>query len=172
MTTYTTRLLTVALLALAVLAWTGDREAAAQTISNTTTASAAIDASQTSFALASTASVSSTQGPNSAYKLFWPSTGEIMDVRSIPASGTVIVRRGTEGTYPMTIASGATVIILYPDQVTDHFMGGSCTRGTGFARYSPLVNRTNGEMYVCRSSVWQTNTVRVITQNSLPPFTP
>lgn len=145
----------------------------AQTVMNTLTNSVAITATNTQ-----TFTVSSTTNVTTNAEIFWPATGEIMCVTAIPSSGTVTVRRGCEGTGAFTglLAITSTGIIIPSGATTgslgDLDMGGACTRGSGYAAYSPYINRRNAYMWVCINSLWQGATQRNITLNSLPPFTP
>lgn len=145
---------------------------AAQTVANTTTLSAAIDANVTTFRVASTSNITVTSTANST-GLFIPQTGEYMQVLSVPASGTVTVRRGISPTRPYAAPSSATVIIVTsPDMLIAYDPAGACTRGSGLARYSPVLNLATGMVWVCRSSLWQGTSLTLSTYNSIAPFTP
>jgi hypothetical protein len=144
----------------------------AQTVANTVTASAAIDASSTRFAVSSTANITPSATANSTW-LYWPQSNELMRVLSVPVSGTVVVRRGDFHTRGMAIASAATAIIITsPLAVIDYDPAGACTRGSGLAGFSPVINPVSGTVWVCRSSLWQGTVLTTVTYGSLAPFTP
>lgn len=144
----------------------------AQTLLNTVTNSVAItDPGTTTFTVSATTNIVANA------KLFVPLSGEIMCVQSIPVSGTVTVRRGCDGggSLTATIPVTTTFIIITPTTdgaIGDKDMGGSCTRGLAQARYSPYINKINGNVWVCRSSLWQATNLRPLTYASLEPFTP
>lgn len=146
--------------------------AQAQTILNTTTLSAAIDATQTTFVVGSTSNITVASTAN-ATGLFLPQTGEYMSVLAVPQSGTVQVRRGVAPTRPFAAPTSATVIIVTsPRALVNYDPYGACTRGSGLAAFSPLLNLTSGTVWVCRSSLWQGTHTTLETYNSLAPFTP
>lgn len=149
----------------------------AQTILNTTTLAAAIDASQTTITVASTSNITVASTAN-ATGLFVPLTGEYMSVISVPVSGTVQVRRGVSPTRPyLAPTSSVVIIVTSPAALVDYTPGGACTRGSGIARYSPLIDLKTGDVWVCRSITgnspqWQSANLRPFTAGSTPPFTP
>lgn len=143
--------------------------AAAQTLLTATTFAAAVTTdSQTVVSLSSATGVTA----NNVY-LFVPLTGEVMTVVGGGVNGTLItVTRGQAGTRAYPVASGGDVFVMPPAAGVIRDPGGACTRGTGIARYSPVINVTNGNIWVCRSSLWNGTNKRLITYNSIAPFTP
>lgn len=143
----------------------------AQTVMNTITNSVAVtDTSTRVFTVSATTNVVANA------ELFVPLTGEIMCVQAVPVSGTVQVRRGCEGTFAQPFAVTTTLVIIPLNATTgaigDKDMGGACTRGQGYAAYSPYINRTNAWMWVCIGSVWKGGILKDETLKTLPPFTP
>ena len=142
-----------------------------QTVLNTTTNTNALNDSDLTFVVGSTTNI--TAGDS----LFVPRTGEVMAVLSIPRSGTVTVRRGAAGpsTRTKSLAASSTLIIVDTTE-TDALITfdpfGACTRGSGIALYSPVINTRTGIVWVCRSSLWQGSSQTLITYDSLVPFTP
>ena len=145
--------------------------AQAQTILNTTTNSAALNDSDSTFVVGSTANI--TAGDS----LFAPRSGEVMRVIAVPVSGTVQVRRGAAGpsTRTKSLAASSTLIIIdttESDALITFDPFGACTRGSGIALYSPVINTRTGMVWVCRSSLWQGTSQTLVTYDSLAPFTP
>lgn len=143
----------------------------AQTILNTTTNTNALNDSDQTFVVGSTTNI--TAGDS----LFAPRSGETMRVIAVPVSGTVTVRRGQAGpsTRTKSLAASSTLIIIDSTQTEalirfDPY--GACTRGSGIALYSPVINTETGTVWVCRSSLWQGTRQTLITYDSLAPFTP
>lgn len=142
--------------------------AQSQTLLNTTTITNAIDNNQRTFIVGSTANIVV------GYRLFLPQTGESMFVTAIPVSGTVTTRRGAAGPYGATAAPASATVVIVSNELAavDYTPTGACTRGSGPALYSPLVNYKSGMLFVCRSSLWQGTSLTLITYNSTAPFTP
>ena len=150
------------LLAVGVLILGGSVALSAQTILNETTLTNALtDVTTTTFILGSTSNV--TAGTTG---LFIPLTGEYMTVTTIPVSGTVTVSRGASGTRPMLAPAAARVVITQVGSVINYDPGGACTRGTGIARFSPVINLANGVMWICRTSLWRGALGRDLDENS------
>lgn len=181
------RLLLVALLAVGSLLPVG-----AQTYLTTTTLASAVTSLTTS-----TIFLTSTSGITAAYcggsvqgcGLFVDR--EYMTVTSVPVSGQVNVTRGAaSGTTASTHLTGRVVIIAPQsafsgsdyDGTTGRSPGGPCTATA--ARYLPVVNITNGNVWLCRpgvasvngsvttSSTWVATNTAPITYNSLMTVLP
>lgn len=141
--------------------------AQAQTILTQGTVSTAVTSTTTTTVIVSSA----TGLAVNTTSLFFPITGEIMSVNSI--SGTTVgVTRGANGTVPQLLAASAVFIIAQTGSVVGYEPGGACTRGQGIARFSPVISSRSGNIYVCRSSIWQGTNTRLITYNSTAPFSP
>lgn len=92
---------------------------------STSTLSAALNATDNAFNVASTSSISVGQ--------LLVLRGEAMQVRQIPVSGRVVVRRGYQGTRAISHPSGATFYIGDPDDfkaIKDHAMATVGASGT------------------------------------------
>ena len=145
--------------------------ARSQAVLNTTTNTNALNDVDRTFLVGSTTNI--TAGDS----LFVPRTGEVMVVQEVPSIGTVSVRRGAAGpsTRTKSLAAASTLIIIDTTQADaliqfDPF--GACTRGSGIALYSPVINTRTGIVWVCRSSLWQGSSQTLVTYDSLVPFTP
>ena len=99
-----------------------------------------------------------------------------MVVTAVPVSGTVQVRRGTGGPFAAAAAAASSDVIIIPVAQNAALIrfdpAGACTRGTGLASISPVINQDNSNVWVCRSSLWQSTRQTLTTFNSLAPFTP
>lgn len=138
----------------------------AQTIQTSTTLSAAV----TSTAATTITVASATGISRNSTSLFFPISGEVMSVNGV--SGTIIsVSRGANGTRAYTLANSATVLVLQTGSTVDYDPGGSCTRGQGLARFSPVVNTVTGNVWVCTSGTWAGTNLRPFVFNSFPAFT-
>jgi hypothetical protein len=146
--------------------------AAAQTYLTSTTNSAAINASQTSFAVASATGIAAGGG------LYV--NREYMSVRSVSGT-TITVVRGQSGTVANAHGASQTVIIVPAAAVPTVITAvdpapvagvGTCTPGNH--QYLPIINVTNGNVWLCRytaaaqtSRVWAATNAVLITYNSL-----
>lgn len=136
-----------------------------QTALNTTTLSAAISATTTSFLVASTTNITAnTNG------LFLPATGEFMTVTAVPVSGRVNVIRGAGGVPAAPAAASATVVITTSQSSVGRRLEGPCTRGTGDAAVLPRVFLSEGTLFVCLTATgaWTEYDVRPRVQGSAP----
>lgn len=143
----------------------------AQTILSTTTTTNALNDTDQTFVVGSTANITAND------YLFAPRSGETMVVLAVPVSGTVRVRRGTAGPSAMvkSLAASSDLIIIdstQGDALIQFNPQGACTRGSGLARYSPIINNQAGIVWVCRSSLWQGTSQTTVTYGSLAPFSP
>lgn len=155
-----------------VLALLVSVSASAQTYLTSTTNSAAISASQTTFAVASATGIAA----GGALYI----NREYMTVRSV--SGTnITVTRGQAGTVANAHGASQTVIIIpaaaIPTVVTS--VDPAATVGVGTCtltdwQYLPIINVTNGNVWMCRytaaaqsSRVWAATNNVLITYNSL-----
>lgn len=144
----------------------------AQTSLNSTTLSAAITATQTTFTVASTANITAISSASQGTGLFIPATGELMAVVSIPVSGTVTVRRGIDRTRPWPAANSATVVITQPGSVIDYDPSGPCT-GAATPRFRQMINLVTGTVNVCLlAGTWQGRNQVPITQPTTVVLTP
>jgi len=134
---------------------------------NNTTLSAAVNTTQTTISVASVAAFTSvSQAIAVGQELFVDL--EAMTVLSISGT-TLTVRRGVDGTRAMSHASGATVLSGPSNafQQADPPYG-SCTTATQIV--VPWVNVSNGNVWLCRASVWKATNIQPITFNSLTPY--
>jgi hypothetical protein len=116
-----------------------------QTVITTTTLSAALNGTATTFGVASASGI--TVGD-----IMWIDK-EAMDVRSI--SGTTIgVVRGVGGSRADNHASGALVYHEVPAGFIGNDLVGTCTAGSEFPNYTPLINARTGSMFSCVNSTW------------------
>lgn len=116
-----------------------------QTVITTTTLSAALNGTATTFAVASASGI--TVGD-----IMWIDK-EAMDVRSI--SGTNIgVVRGVGGSRADNHVSGALVYHEVPAGFIGNDLVGTCTAGSEFPNYTPLINARTGSMFSCVNSTW------------------
>lgn len=133
--------------------------ASAQTYLRSTTNSAAITATATQFSVASATGITVNQ------TVLFIDT-EAMLVTGL--SGTLVtVTRGYQGTLPVSHATSKTVVIVIPGAATSQEFNGSCTLGVGPAAIQPRINFVSGNVWMCRSSVWNATNPRVVTYNSL-----
>ena len=146
--------------------------ASAQTYLTSTTNSAAITASQTTFAVASASGIAA---GGALYV-----NREYMTVRSVSGLN-ITVQRGQAGTVANAHGASQTVIIIpaaaVPTVVTSvdptPIDGvGSCTREAH--QYLPIINVTNGNVWLCRYTAaaqtfrrWAATNEVLITYNSL-----
>lgn len=139
--------------------------ASAQTYLTSTTNSAAITSSQTTFAVASATGI--VAGGALYVDREW------MIVRSV--SGTnITVLRGQGGTVANSHGASRTVVIvplaavsLVPQSVDPGGTAGigACTASN--FQFLPLINVTNGNVWLCIASVWSGTNVAPLTYNSL-----
>ena len=141
----------------------------AQTHLTSTTNSAAISATQTTFALASATGVAA----GGALYI----DRELMSVRSVSGINVTVVR-GQSGTVANAHSASRTVIIIpsaavptvvsSTDPTPINGVGG-CTYTAH--RYLPIINVTNGNVWTCRwvsnVRVWAATNETLITYNSL-----
>lgn len=128
----------------------------AQTALNTTTLSAAITPTQTTFVVGSTANITASGSTGAGTQLWIARTGELMRVVSIPVSGTVVVARAVSPTRPFAAASGATVVIVPSDATRDYDFQGPCNTAATTPKYRAYVNVRDGDLNVCLlSGSWQ-----------------
>ena len=152
--------LTTAYLLAAALVLGSVVPSAAQTLAAATTLSAAIDGTQTTFAVASATGV--TAGNNLIVDQ------EVMAITAVTGT-TVTVRRGQMGTAAQSHANAERVYSGASNhfQVRDPSVGAACTRGTGDAAYQPYFNVRSGVNWVCLASgVWNGVSTMPITYNS------
>lgn len=137
----------------------------AQTYLTSTTNSAALNASQTVFTLASGSGVAVGGG------LYI--NREYMSVRAI--SGAVVtVLRGQAGTIATAHGISQTVVIIPAAAVASVVSGNdpSQTNGVGACtatahRYLPIINVTAGNLWLCIASTWRGTNQTPLTYNSL-----
>lgn len=177
-----TRLLLALVIALCVVSPTSTQTY----LTTTTLASAITSLTATTIQLTSTSGITAAYcgGAVSGCGLFvdW----EYMTVTSVPVSGTVqVTRAAASGTTASTHLSGRVVIIAPQsafsgsdyDGVTGRTPGGSCTASAN--KYLPIVNITNGNVWLCRpgvasvngtvtnSSTWVATNTAPVTYNSI-----
>ncbi len=118
-----------------------------QTAIGTTTLSAAITASQTTFAVASATGITSQTAQSQVLLLI---DRELMQVLTVSGT-TVTVNRGRNGTAAAGHLSGATVYRGFPAAFTSNINraepSGSCTRGN--LAYVPVIVFPSGNKYDC-----------------------
>jgi hypothetical protein len=146
--------------------------ASAQTYLTSTTNSAAISASQTSFAVASATGIAA------GGQLYV--NRELMSVRSVSGT-TITVVRGQAGTVANAHGASQTVIIIPAAAVPTVTTAvdpspingvGTCTPSNH--QYLPIINVGNGNIWLCRytaaaqsARVWAATNQTLITYNSL-----
>jgi len=118
--------------------------AAAQTALTQTTLVSAINASQTSFKLASTAGIT----PN-ATDLFIDN--ELMAVYAVNGNTVTVGPRGAAGTKAFAHIAGAGVLAGPPQAFIAYDPSGACSPGQGLFQYAPVVNIANGNQWLCSS---------------------
>lgn len=142
---------------------------AAQTYLTSTTLSNAIDATQTSFAIASATGVAA------GGALYFDR--EYVTVRSVSGT-TVTVNRGQAGTVANSHTASRTVIVIpaaaIPTVITDRAPAqnagvGGCSI-TAY-RFLPIIQVTTGDVWLCRwvsnVRVWAATNETLVTYNSL-----
>lgn len=137
-----------------------------QTVSNTTLSSA-VTATATSVVVASTSAVvSGAQAMAVGQELYIDL--EAMLIRAISGT-TLTVSRGFDTTVQNSHPSGA-VVFSGPTNFFQHGDPpyGSCTTATMIAR--PWINVKNGNVWLCKSSLWKASNVQPITYNSVDPY--
>jgi hypothetical protein len=146
--------------------------ASAQTYLTSTTLSAAVNASSSTFVVVSATGIAAGGG------LYVDR--EFVTVRSVSGT-TITVARGQSGTTATAHGSGRTVIIVPAAALstvisnTDPtpFDGvGTCTASNH--RYLPVINVTSGNVWLCRyttagqtATIWAATNVAAVTYNSL-----
>ena len=142
----------------------------AQTYLSSTTNSAAINATQTSFTVASATGIAA---GGALYV-----NRELMSVRSV--SGTVVtVVRGQSGTVANAHGASQTLIVIPSAAVPSVVSANDPSPLNGFGacsrtehRYLPIINVTNGNVWLCRPSgsstgIWMGTNAAPLTYNSL-----
>lgn len=173
------------LLALALVALTFVPLPAQTYLTTTTLASAVTSLTTNTFFLTSTAGITAAYCGGSVSGCGMFVDREYATVTSVPVAGQVRVTRAAgSGTTASLHASGRTVIIAPQnifsgsdyDGVTGRSPGGPCTAAN--FQYLPIVNITNGNVWLCRPGVvsiggvttaaaWVATNTGVITYNSL-----
>lgn len=130
----------------------------AQTALNSTTLNEAVDGTETSIDLASAANI------NARDIAFVDH--EAMRVVSVDATNNrIVVIRGYAGTLADDHANSAFIYIDRPDRFISKDLTGSCTAGSEFPNFTPLINISNGKQYICSSSLW----LLVLSTGSITP---
>jgi hypothetical protein len=137
----------------------------AQTYLTSTTNSAAITSTQTTFAVASATGIAA--GGALYVDREW------MPVRSV-SGVNITVLRGQAGTVANAHGASRTVVIipvaavaLVPQRVEPAGSTGLGTCTVANHRFLPYINLTNGNLWLCLASVWKATNATPITYNSL-----
>lgn len=138
-----------------------------QYILGNTTLNGAVNATQTTLTLAAvTKSGAMTEDMVVGHELFFG-----LEAATVTAiNGLVVsVRRGVDGTVQQSHKTAE--VVFWGD--SDRFQQsdppyGSCTTATMLAR--PWINVRNGNVWLCKSSIWTATNVNPITWNSVDPY--
>ena len=146
----------------------------AQTIVNNTTLNGAITSvGANSFVLTSASAITGATAPAVGHCLYVER--ELMQITAI-SSTRVTVIRGTGGTSAALHPTGAVVFTgacgnfrnADPVGTSPQASLKACTTATMGVR--PFVNTANGNIWLCKSSVWTATNAMVITYNSVDPY--
>jgi hypothetical protein len=119
----------------------------AQTSLNATTLSASVAVGSSSTSNTTIVRVASATGITATSTVIYVDT-EAMFVNSV--NGTTLgVTRGYNGTKVSGHISGAMVLAGPPPAFVSFDPAGTCTNGNGLFQYSPVVNITNGNQWLC-----------------------
>jgi hypothetical protein len=116
-----------------------------QTAFTTTTTSETLNATETDVTVASASGIA---------------VGDIMYIDKeamsvVSISGTIIqVRRGQAGSGSDDHVSGATVYHEVPGSFISSDLVGTCTAGSEYPNFTPLINPRTGNMFTCTNSEW------------------
>lgn len=148
--------------------------ARAQTVLNRTTLSAAV-VQPSQGAPANLVSLTSLSNV-AVNDMLWVDLELMQIVAPLPTSGTTVqVRRGIAGTTPSAHANASTVTTgpgnrFHPQDPPS----GTCSVSSpGGQQYSPWINTSNGNVWVCRTGgTWNGTNIRALTYNSTQTGTP